>query len=49
MKSSVVQWTAQAALQTDDVTMVKSQREAANHLGGVAFVWQGMAIKASGL
>ena len=38
MKGSVVQWTAEAALQTHDITMVTSQRAAASHLGGVASV-----------
>ena len=32
MKSSVVQWTVEDALQTDDITMVTSQRAAASHL-----------------
>ena len=35
MKSPVVQWTMEAALETDAVTMVTSQRAAASHLGGV--------------
>ena len=40
MKSSVVQWTAEAALQAHDITMITSQRAAASHLGDVASVWQ---------
>ena len=37
MKSSAVQWTAEAAFQTDDVTMATSQK-AVSHVGGVASV-----------
>ena len=37
-EGSVLQWTAEAALQTHDITMVTSQRAAASHLGGVASV-----------
>ena len=44
MKSSVVQWTAEAALQIDDITMVTSQRTAASHLGGVVSVWQHVVV-----
>ena len=44
MKSSIVQWAVESALQTDDVAMVTSQKAAAGHLGGVASAWQHMVI-----
>ena len=38
MQGSVVRWQVEAALQTDDVTMVTSHRAVAGHLGDVASV-----------
>ena len=43
LNMTVVQWTAEAAFQTDDVTMATTQK-AASHLGGVASVWQHKVI-----
>ena len=48
LNMTVVQWTAEAAFQTDKVTMATSHK-AASDVGGMASVWHHKVIQASGL